>query len=121
MRRKIGCIAILLAVLASAAAAQEDVVMKAMRDEMDRSMKDLRLPDSPKPYFIAYRVDMVDLQGIGATLGSLLSLQPQRADMIGVEVRVGDASMDNTNFLSIAAATSGPSGLFHGMRGGPLQ
>ena len=121
MRMRFGWIAIVVALLAAASPAQEDVVMKAMRDEMARTMKDLKLPNSPKPYFIAYRVDMVDLHPIAASLGSLLPVQPHTADMIGVEVRVGDASLDNTNFLSMAAATGGPSGLFHGMRTGPLQ
>ncbi len=121
MRMRSVWIAMVVALLAAAAPAQEDVVMKAMRDEMARSMKDLKLPDSPKPYFIAYRVDLVDASPVGATLGSLLPLQPQTADMIAVEVRVGDPSLDNTNFLSMANATGGPSGLFHGMRTGPLQ
>ncbi len=122
MRIRAAWIAILVSVLAAAtAAAQEDVVMKAMRDEMSRSMQGLRLPDSPKPYFIAYRVDMVEVNVVGATLGSLLPVRPQRVDMIGVEVRVGDPSLDNTNFLSMAMAGRGPAGIMHGVRTGPLQ
>ena len=121
MSMRAACIAILVSVLAATTAAQEDIVMKAMRDEMSRSLQGLKLPDSPKPYFIAYRVDVVEVNVVGATLGSLLPLRPQKADMIGVEVRVGDPSLDNTNFLSMAVASRGPAGFMHGMRTGPLQ
>ncbi len=121
MRMRMTGIAILVAVLAAAAAAQEDVVMKAMRDEMARSMTDLKLPDSPKPYFIAYRVDLVEVNPVGATLGSLLPSQPQKSNMIAAEVRVGDAALDNTNFLATEMFSRGPGALFHGMRTGPLQ
>lgn len=121
MRMRAAWIGLLASVLAATAAAQEDVVLRAMRDEMSRSMQGLKLPDSPQPYFIAYRVDMVEMNAVGATLGSLLPWRPQRADMIGVEVRVGDPSLDNTNFLSLASAGRGPAGFMHGMRTGPLQ
>ena len=122
MRRRIGCLAMVVALLGAAASAQqEDAVMRAMRDEMARSMKDLKLPDSPKPYFVAYRVDQVQLDPIGASLGSLLPRGAHAVDMIGVEVRVGDPAMDNTNFITLASARRGPGALMHGVRIGPLQ
>lgn len=121
MRTRMMTTAILMFLLLAVAAAQEDVVMKAMRDEMGRSMQGLKLPDSPKPYFIAYRVDMVEVDPVAATLGALLPLRPQKSDMIAVEVRVGDPSLDNTNFLSTELFSRGPAGIFQGMRTGPLQ
>jgi hypothetical protein len=51
------------------ASAQDDMVMKAMRDELDRSMKQLRLEKLDKPYFIAYRVSDRTDSVIAATLG----------------------------------------------------
>lgn len=112
---------IVVIALAASAAAQQDVVMKAMRDELTRSMQGLKLPDSPKPYFIAYRVDMNETNVIGSSLGSLLPLRPQKTNIIGVEVRVGDPTLDNTNFLSMSLFSGGPAGFMHGMRTGPLS
>jgi len=51
--------------------------MKAMRDELDRSIKQLQLENLEKPYFISYRVMdnenasvSASFGGIGAKLGS---------------------------------------------------
>lgn len=36
--------------------AKDDVVMRAMGDELDRSMKNLKLPNYPLPYYGHYYV-----------------------------------------------------------------
>jgi hypothetical protein len=46
---------LLILSLSSVALAQDDVVMKAMRDELTRSTGQLRLTELDKPYFISYR------------------------------------------------------------------
>ena len=91
--------------------AQDDVVMKAMRDELDRSLKQLRLQNLDKPYFIAYRVSEQTRYNIAASLGSLTGNQQSRARLLSVEVRVGDYALDDTNFLS---PRFGPAGVVRG-------
>jgi len=86
------------------AAAEDDVVMKAMRDELARSMQSLHLPDVDKPYFIAYRVDDSDTTIISATLGDLTVNDQERSRTLNIELRVGDYKLDNTNFLSLRGA-----------------
>lgn len=81
--------------------AQQDAVMKAMQDEMARSMSQLQSPGMQKPYFIAYHVQDVDHINISATLGSLTSGTPTRARVMEVEVRVGDYALDNSNYFSV--------------------
>ena len=44
---------------ASRADAERDPVLKAMLDELDRSMAHLQLPGFEKPYFIEYRIEDV--------------------------------------------------------------
>lgn len=90
-------------VVSLSCAAQDDAVMRAMRDELDRSMKQLRLENLDKPYFIAYRVDEVTSSKMAATLGSLTSKEQSRTRQLTVEVRVGSYQFDNTNFLSFSA------------------
>jgi hypothetical protein len=89
------------------ASAQDDVVTKAMQDELDRSMKQLRLESLNRPYFIAYRVSDLSSSTMAAVLGSLTSSEQQHLRLLTVEVRVGDYAVDNTNFLSARFGAAG--------------
>ena len=81
--------------------AQDDVLMRAMRDEMARSMKELQLANLEKPYYIAYRAIERDNTAVGASFGALNHSNTNRSRMFNAEVRVGDYKFDNTNFFSI--------------------
>ncbi|MGH7521056.1 MAG: metallopeptidase TldD-related protein [Gemmatimonadales bacterium] len=83
-----------------------DVLMRAMRDELARSMAELRLDTMPKPYFISYRIDEVASLDASAARGSLIGSNAGRSRLVSVELRVGDYAFDNTNFMSM------PSGAF---------
>src|SRR5450432_2540168 len=99
---------------AAAALAAEDVVMKAMRDELARSMKKLQLENLQKPYFISYREVETDGCTVSASFGAILtsSCDPPAANQprgrqLSVEVRVGDYARDNTNFYAFRLQASG--------------
>jgi len=88
------------------ALAADDVVMRAMRDELERSMRKLQLETLQKPYFISYR--SVETQGcsVEASFGALTGSHCEpptsgnaRSRNLSVEVRVGDYARDNTNFF----------------------
>ncbi len=84
----------------AAQAPKNDVVVRAMRDELTRSMQQLRLDTLPKPYFIAYRVSEGQGEGASARLGSLVGEGDGRGSrLLQVEVRVGDYAFDNTNYF----------------------
>jgi hypothetical protein len=85
----------------AAQAPKNDVIVRAMRDELARSMEQLRLDTLPKPYFIAYRVTESQ-RGVGASarLGALVGEGDGRGSrFLQVEVRVGDYAFDNTNYF----------------------
>ncbi len=86
--------------LAVAAFGQQDAVVKAMRDELARSMAGLRMENLEKPYFISYRVDDADGGAVSATLGQLTASNFGRARGLAVQVRVGGYQLDNTDFSS---------------------
>jgi hypothetical protein len=86
--------------LVLAAFGQEDVVVKAMRDELARSMAGLRMENLEKPYFISYRVDDADAGVVSATLGQLTASNFGRSRALSVQVRVGGYQLDNTDFSS---------------------
>ena len=99
MKRAFLIISLLVIALAQLAAAQEDIVMKAMRDELSRSMSQMRLEKLEKPYFIAYRVDDTYMMNIAATLGELSNSSKTHYRSFNPQVRVGDYKFDNTNFM----------------------
>ncbi len=51
---------------------ENDVVLKAMKDELDRSMSELKHPDFDKPFFIMYGITDQRNSQISATLGALI-------------------------------------------------
>ena len=83
--------------------AEDSVLMRAMRDELARSMAELRLEGAEKPYFLAYRVQERTYAGATASLGGLLSASEGVSRQLFVELRVGDYGFDNTNFRSMAS------------------
>jgi len=120
---KIAVASLLLVALAFAlpARAQDDVVMKAMRDELDRSMKQLQLENLEKPYFIAYRAVDSESTGVSASFGALDSSSQGRSRRITVEVRVGSYQLDNTNFFSFPLNMSSMVQAFNGTAELPLD
>ena len=93
--------AVVLALLASTAYADEDVLMQAMREELARTMTELRMENMDEPYFVAYTVRDTQTVSAGAGFGALLPSSTSRSRRLGVELRVGDASFDNTNFQAL--------------------
>ena len=106
MRWKQFLLAITLALAVSPiVSAQDDAVVKAMRDELDRSMKKLQLENLQKPYFVAYHAVENESCSASASFGALLTsyCEPPgtaRSRVLAVEVRVGDYTRDNSNFFA---------------------
>lgn len=88
-------------------AAADDAVMRAMRDELDRSMKQLRLEQLDKPYFISYHVMDRTTLDTSATFGALVSGSLSRSRFLAVQVRVGDYQLDNSNFMTYPPHANG--------------
>ncbi len=49
----------LILILVAPVTAEEDILIRAMSDEMARAMEGLHMPQAEKPYFIAYRAQDV--------------------------------------------------------------
>ncbi len=76
----------------------EGATMQALRDELARSMAELRMDGMPRPYFIAYTVVAADTLTTGASFGAALPTSEARSRSLGVELRVGEPAFDNTNY-----------------------
>ena len=79
--------------------AQEAGTMAAMKDEMQRSMAELRMKDEAAPYYIAYEVLDRTIFDVSGRLGAVIENPPRRTKTLRVEVRVGDYTFDSSRFV----------------------
>jgi hypothetical protein len=123
MNMRIARFSVLLTAAASLAVlhAQDDVVMKAMRDEMARSMKELTIEKLEKPYFIAYRIVDSENTGVVASFGALNRSSTNRYRTLSVEVRVGDYKLDNSHFFFFNVGAGNSMQMFNGSTSLPVE
>jgi predicted Zn-dependent protease len=86
----------------------DGTVKSALQDELARSMADLRLGDEPRPYYLAYTLSDLDQATVNATLGAVTAAHGYQGRVLRTDVRVGDASFDNTNFEGSARVETIP-------------
>lgn len=89
----------------------QDVLMRALSDELDRSMT-LKLEGLEEPYFIQYSVADRVVHTIFADAGAVFRSDGSQSRVLSSEVRVGSYELDNTNF------GGGGRGGFRGRGGG---
>jgi TldD protein len=75
--------------------AEADVVLSAMRAELDRSKSELKMDQVAAPYYIEYRVFDVDQYSAEASFGALRSDVRTRMRFLRVVVRIGDYKQDS--------------------------
>jgi hypothetical protein len=76
----------------------DDVVLRAMRDELNRS-RGLKVLSLEAPYFIEYSMEDGDSFGVAASLGGLVAVRHDRFRVPEIKVRVGDYKFDNTDYV----------------------
>ena len=84
-----------LTALARAANAPDDVLLRALKEEMDRSKAHLKMENVAAPYYIEYRVTELDAFEASALFGALRSQQRGSGRFLRVVVRVGDYKQDS--------------------------
>ena len=92
----------------TAASAKESNIMRAMEDELTRSMKELKLDDRERPYYISYLVKDTYSMNITADSGGITSSSENQNKTVTVDLRVGDYTLDNTNFMSTSSSSPYP-------------
>jgi TldD protein len=78
---------------------EKTLLLKAMEEELSRSMKGLGEKGNPPPYFISYDITETKNVMITASYGSLRRSSKEHRRLLDVEVRVGDYKLDNTHRL----------------------
>lgn len=83
--------------------ASPDEILRAMRDELNRSISELKLESLERPYFIEYTLTVSDEFHTSANLGNLTEKSNQKRAILDVKVRVGSYELDNSNFMDISS------------------
>lgn len=91
----ISCLCALSVPAVAADTTSSDVVLRALREEMDRSKDHLKLENVAAPYYIEYRVTDLDQFDASAVFGALRNQQHVHGRLLRVVVRVGDYKQDS--------------------------
>lgn len=105
--KKIFLILILPSLLFALETDQEEI-LKAMKDELNRSMN-IKLEDYENPYYIEYRLKIREINSASATLGQITDTNQRMSAVLTVDVRIGDYKFDNTNFFDVGLGFFGSS------------
>ena len=77
-----------------------DVLLRALKDELARSVDQLQLKDMEKPYYIEYMAEETEMFGVRAVFGAVVGSTNNKSRYLSVGVRVGDYDFDNSGFMS---------------------
>lgn len=87
-------------IFAQVTADNSDNLLRAIEDELNRSVNQLQLKDFGKPYFVEYGVSDVESFSISAKFGALQSSGFDRSRVATTQVRIGNYDSDNTNLYT---------------------
>jgi predicted Zn-dependent protease len=74
----------------------ENTLLRAMKDEMNRSKNELKLPDSPSPFFVSYTVAEISYISVTGTTGTTLNVKESPKERVhSVNLYVGDSKFSS--------------------------
>jgi len=79
---------------------EEDIVFKAMQDELNRTTEKLQMENLERPYYVGYTINQFELMEITSSFGALTKSEKAKRRFLTVDLRVGDYAFDNTNFIA---------------------
>lgn len=99
-KRTLIILSFLFAISCSATALEKSPVFDAMKDELKRTTKQLKMKDMQRPYYVAYTVNNCEKLIVEASFGALTSSDYQHNRNLLIDLRVGNYELDNSNFVS---------------------
>ena len=86
-----------------------DELRRALRDEINRSMSELRLPGVAAPYYVEYTLKLRRSYTAKASMGALVTTSSSFTPRLTVGIRVGSSAFDNTNYFDVGLSFFGSS------------
>lgn len=87
---------------------EDDIVLKAMKSEMLRTMNKLRLDDLKKPYFVSYYVVDSTSYYISASFGDIKNENFSVNRYGKADIRIGAKTFDNSHYIGSNFSDYGP-------------
>lgn len=87
----------LLIAISTSAVPENDVLLNALTDELNRSMQQLKIGSHKKPYYMSYHVNDNERTDITASFGAITKDSFKRNRDLTVDVHVGDYKLDSGN------------------------
>ena len=108
--RPLACLTFACLTLVPQIPAADDPVLKAMRDELQRSMT-LQFNSLEKPYYIEYVVEDGQRIQVTAVMDGIAGVDKSDFRIPRVRVRIGSPQFDNTNYVGSRTSYSGRYGV----------
>ena len=80
----------------------EEILFKAMKDELECNIQNLKYKDYKKPFFISYTIADAHTLFINTTLGALISSNETHIRDWNIRVIIGDYQLTDENFYDIS-------------------
>ncbi len=93
---------------------RDDVVLRALVDELQRGKVGLKLEGLESPYYVEYGLTDANQVSVQAALGAVTGKNINRSRRLQDDVRVGSYELDNTNFQGDRGWWGGSWGYFGG-------
>lgn len=78
----------------------EDMLFKALEDELSRTVQKLKMENLDKPYYVEYVVTEFEDFELDGCFGTISRKEDSKKRYLTVDLRVGDYTFDNTNFIA---------------------
>ena len=78
----------------------ESIAFRAMQDEMNRNMSELKLDRLKSPYYLSYLITDANMYSVEAQLGALVRVLDRPLRSQETSVLVGDHQRNNLNFIN---------------------
>jgi hypothetical protein len=89
-------------------AQEESIILRAMKDEMNRTTSEIQYANHEKPFYVSYTIDEAKIFSVYSSLGAVYGARDFRTREKGVRILVGDyefndESLDNNQFSDPSA------------------
>ncbi|MDH8701217.1 putative Zn-dependent protease [Dysgonomonadaceae bacterium PH5-43] len=85
---------------------ENETVLKAIQEEVDRGLQNLHIDGLQSPFFIAYTISDIKSLTVTASLGSLMSSDINNSRYSGTRLLIGDYKCSDENFIGTGGSAS---------------
>lgn len=88
---------------------EDNIILQAMRDEIQNNLKNLKLESLKSPYYIEYELVISEPLTLKSSSGVIVDEGKNKISYVNVGLRVGDYKFDNSNFFDVGLSFFGSS------------